>query len=72
MLFKDRIRDSQSTYGGLKLYRNLSAPFYLHCFLIFSSAFQTFALAKLRTEITGLGPPFPAPSLFLSYSPQVP
>lgn len=36
--------------------------------LFFSSAFQSSPLAKPRTEIAGLGPPFPAPSLPLFYS----
>lgn len=67
--FEERTGDPRRTHGGLTASRKSLWPHSTSsAALFFSSAFQSSPLAKPRTEITGLGPPFPAPSLPLSYS----
>ena len=69
MPFKERTGDPWSTHGGLTASHKSLWPHSIStASLFFSLAFQSSPLAKPRTEITGLGPPFPAPSLPLSYS----
>lgn len=74
MPFKERTRgpwmDPGKTYSFTQNPLSLS---YLCHFLLFLFGFLKLSLAKPRTEITGLGPPCPAPSLpFLLPPLQVP
>lgn len=62
MPFEERIWDLRASHKSLWPHPTSASSLFV------SLAFQNSPLAKPRTEITGLGPPFPAPSLLLSYS----